>query len=1014
MKYRKIISAVLAASIFGATALTTSVCANDDKLLFAVDFDNQSVEAKKGLAELNGTLTYQQNEEGYAAVFDGASFIEAKNEDSTPLLKGKDRIVVTMKAKTERGSTNGWYFYTSPDTSVQERYTRTYAGVLNNYTDVVTERFWSNSGTPTVTTPSTLDQWQDITLVIADKKQELYIDGSYMGTAEYAFTLSELLGNGDDIITYIGRGNWGINGEYFKGEMDDVEIYDFAPNIELEQTRNITEDITLPTADLGVDGYSVQWTSSDEDIISNDGRVTRPEAGIVPVTLTANIAFGENGKHKLTRDIEVTVEGWEKIKTEIRYISVSAQEGRLFYEVGNSHKKDERLYTAIYKDDGTLLQCDIDKESGSIPVEDGRYTVKAFIWDDMTPCCDSKERVIEVKNRETQEQEILWRSTTEDSLWVDKGILTATQYTKSDSAAQNYINVNQDIRYQLMDEEPWGGCFNDRGQMAMNMLPEDEQMEIIEALFGDDGLRFGTARLPLGNSDYSDTHKSYDEIDGDADYDMEHFSIATDEQYLLPYIKKALKVNPDIKFFSTPWSPPSWMKFNKRINGVDDGNKINFTPENLSAYAKYFVKYLEAYSKEGINVEAVTPQNEPTMNTAYSSCVWTGEQLNEFIRDYLYPAITEYNRENDKAVEVWLGTFTDSQESWCMPTLQDETTLDYIKAVCFQWWGAPLATTVHRTYKDLMLVQSETKCGDGRNNWRYAEEQFDCFKEFLDAGVSRYYLWNMVLDEKGANTAARPWYQNAPVTVNSTTGEVSYNPSYYLTKHFSYYIGGGAGRINITGNFAGNAIAFQNTDGENVLVVRNSSDRVINATINFNGYVITPAIPAHSINTFRCPGIVTATEDATYTESGNTENAVRISLINSEGKLLSVENASLSNLANIVKDDNHGESYQIWRLVPTDDGYYNFYNTASEKVIAVNGGSTADGAAVIQWTREDGDDQRWVLVPVTVDDKTYYWVKNKKSEKCLTINSDGKAAIQPYMGDDSQLWELKMISGELF
>lgn len=407
------------------------------------------------------------------------------------------------------------------------------------------------------------------------------------------------------------------------------------------------------------------------------------------------------------------------------------------------------------------------------------------------------------------------------------------------------LKIDTKETYQTLDENPWGGCFADRGFMAMDKLSKEKRIEIIKSFYGPEGLKFTAARLPIGNSDYSDTHKSYDEHNDD--YDMKYFSLKTDETYLLPYIKTALEINPDINFFATPWSPPSWMKMNNSIHGIDEDNRIIFTPEILKSYAKYFVKYIQEYKKRGINIKAVTPQNEPTMNTAYASCIWTGEQLNIFIRDYLYPEF----KENNINTEIWLGTFTDSNAAMVIPTLEDEESAKIVDAVCFQWWGAPLAKAVKRGYGK-KLIQSETKCGDGKNDWQYAEEQFDCFKEFFESGVQSYYLWNMVLDEKGGNTAEKPWCQNAPITVNSVTNEVAYNPSYYLTKHFSYYIKPGAKRIKIDGYK--DSIAFLNADGEMILEVKNSSDESKNIVVICENNKQDIVIKPHSINTLRIIG----------------------------------------------------------------------------------------------------------------------------------------------------------------
>lgn len=450
--------------------------------------------------------------------------------------------------------------------------------------------------------------------------------------------------------------------------------------------------------------------------------------------------------------------------------------------------------------------------------------------------------------RRADNMNILWKCTTDKDRWQDKGFLKTTKYNISEAEKANKtIYVDKSICYQILDKTPWGGCFADRGYIAMSKLSNEERMQILSSLFGRDGLNFTSARLPLGNSDFSDTHKSYNECKND--YNMEHFSISSDEKYLLPYIKAAQKIRPNIDFFASPWSPPSWVKKNGSIHGNDDNNTLNFTPEILKAYAKYFVKYLKEYEKQGISISAVTPQNEPTMNTAYASCVWNGEQLNEFIRDYLSPEL----KNSGLDTEIWLGTFTDSQSALCVPTLNDKKTLDIIRGVCFQWWGAPLADKINKDFDGLRLIQSESKCGNGKNDWAYAEEQFDCFKEFLEAGVRRYYLWNMVLDEKGENTAENPWHQNAPITVHSQTNEISYNPSYYLTKHFSNYIEGGAARINTRGTYT-DMLAFLNPDGEIILEVKNATEYAITVAIDFGGEMIVPAIPAHSINTFRLQG----------------------------------------------------------------------------------------------------------------------------------------------------------------
>lgn len=594
---------------------------------------------------------------------------------------------------------------------------------------------------------------------------------------------------------------------------------------------------------------------------------------------------------------------------------------------------------------------------------------------------------------------IFWQCTTEKNLFCDMGSFETEKHFDNElKFEENTITVNQERYHQTLDPHPWGGCFADRGFMAMQKVSETERKKIIKSLFGNDGLALTAARLPMGNSDYSDTHKSYNE--NADDFAMSKFSINSDEAYLLPYINEALEIRPDIEFFASPWSPPSWMKNNSCIHGPSEDNSVKFTPEIMKAYSLYFVKYIKEYEKLGIHISAVNVQNEPTMNTGYSSCLWSGNQLNEFIRDYLAPAL----KENGLDTEVWLGTFTDSQKKMCMPTLNDEKTLQMLGAVCFQWWGAPLARYVGRKYPDMKLIQSETKCGNGLNDWSYAEEQFDCFKEYLDSGVQRYYLWNMVLDEKGENTSVnKTWHQNAPITVNSQTGAVSYNPSFYLTKHFSFFIKGGARRIETLGTHK-DAVAFQNSDGEIVLEVKNSLDKEIKTAISFNGEVVLLDIPPHSINTFRANG--TISENAVKAQSiGDFDEPTRVRIINAKsGKLLSVNDGLTDEDAKITRGDNRGESYQIWEVVKSNEGYYEFVNLNSGKAMTAKD-------TVVQCTAEMSDNQLWSVSKCEKDGEAYYRLKNKKSGKYLAIEDFD--AIQALKSEDnSQIWDIILISGE--
>ncbi len=724
----------------------------------------------------------------------------------------------------------------------------------------------------------------------------------------------------------------------------------------------------------------------------------------------------------------------------ITNISVSAENYVISYST--AYSMQDGMYFEMLLSDGQNNAAG----KGTFTVDkDGEYTLTASVYEDSTKnvkVCEDYTQTFTLTNGEYKVVGAEWTVTTEQSPWTENGVVevrdvTDDQVEEIKESAANYIYVDQNTRYQTMDSNPWGGCFNEKGWYAMRDLTDEQKESVIQALFdpNTDGLKLSAGRTPIGASDFGLDMYTYADAEWD-DYDMSSFSIDQDKEYLIPYIKAAMKYVPDMPLFSSPWTPPAWMKTNNKLNGVESGFPgIEDTEENFEAYALYFVKYLEAYAEEGIDLYAVTPQNEPTMNTPYPSCVWTGDQLNVFLRDYLCDAIEEYNEKNDKDVEVWLGTFTDSNQSMVWPTFRDPVTSSKVDGYCFQWWGAPLATKLYSQSKAetgtaVKIIQSESKCGGGDNSWQYAEEQFDCYKEFLDAGVSQYYLWNMILEGNGENNAepaSRRWPQNSPISVNGT--DIRYNPSYYQVKHFTSNIDSGARRIKVEGNNLGEgsvsgyvqdvrAIGFQNTDGEIVLNVKNSTSAAKDVTVVVNNEAFDVTVPAHSINTFKLDGTYEDTPDAT--EVVEVEETTNLKFTSAAtGDLLSAEGFANGDVINTAS--NRGESNQTWKLVKAaNEGYYHLVNFATELGVAVWNGVTTEGAEIKQYENTGAPDQQWALEFVEyrgsgANRKAYYKIINYKSQLALTAlgESDGKALTQKkYAGTDDQLWTLDIVGGE--
>ena len=149
----------------------------------------------------------------------------------------------------------------------------------------------------------------------------------------------------------------------------------------------------------------------------------------------------------------------------------------------------------------------------------------------------------------------------------------------------------------------FGAAITEASAYVLSRLSDAERAPVMHDLFASDALNLNVCRTCIGASDYATKLYSYDESP-EPDPELKKFSLDHDKQYYLPMLREARKANPELFLFSSPWSPPGWMKPNNSMLG-GAMRKQSFDP-----YARYFVKFLEGYKAEGVEVNAVTVQNE--------------------------------------------------------------------------------------------------------------------------------------------------------------------------------------------------------------------------------------------------------------------------------------------------------------------------------------------------------------------------------------------------------------------
>jgi glucosylceramidase len=428
-------------------------------------------------------------------------------------------------------------------------------------------------------------------------------------------------------------------------------------------------------------------------------------------------------------------------------------------------------------------------------------------------------------------------------------------YTESTGSAT--VTVNDTSTQQKW--EGFGGAFNELGWKVLTSA--STQTQAVNLLFSaTDGAHFAWGRIPIGASDYAESRYTLVDTAG-ADPapnsgetnrptgDLTTFSLSRDMQKLIPYIKAAQAVNPALKFWASPWTPPVWMKTGfKKNSGADmnasakkpsyyDGGNMKSDAAILTAYADYYKKFVQGYKDMGINIDIVSPQNEPGYDQNYPSCLWDATTYKTFIGKYLGPAMQPLN------VKIMLGSLSNDATDFSIAqsAASDPTAKPFLAVIGAQWntldkakldglnSGLPVWASEHKCGN--YPWNPSTGCGDasdscpaynsskapndqayGVESWKYIRNAIKTVK------VTSYNAWNMVLDASGLGIdTTRDWKQDALLVASGSS--VTPTPAYYVFRHLSQYVVPGA---NVVGTTGGDAVAFKNPDGSIVAVVYNS------------------------------------------------------------------------------------------------------------------------------------------------------------------------------------------------
>ena len=428
------------------------------------------------------------------------------------------------------------------------------------------------------------------------------------------------------------------------------------------------------------------------------------------------------------------------------------------------------------------------------------------------------------------------------------------------SMAPTTIELDLNKKYQTIDgfgyAITYSSCYN-----LMQMTPTDRTKFLTETFFDKNGLGFSYIRISIGCSDFSLSEYTCCDTKG-----IENFALQTEEkEYVIPILKDILALNPTIKILGSPWTCPKWMKVNnlEERKPFDSWTSGQLNPDYYSDYATYFVKWIQAFRDEGIEIYSVTPQNEP-LNRGNSASLFMGwKEEQAFVRDALGPAFKaagldtkiyafDHNYNYDNMAD---------QQEYPVRMYDDEVAAAFLTGAAYHNYGGRREelNNIQQKRPDKELIFTETSIGmwnDGRNlERRLMEDMREVALGTVNNWCKGVIVWNLMLDDERG-----PWREGGCKTcygaVDINRGDyktMTYNSHYYIIGHLSSVVKPGAVRVESKGVDEKGLMysAFENPDGTVAFVLLNEGNEETRLTVTDGKNYVDCVVPAKAVASYR-------------------------------------------------------------------------------------------------------------------------------------------------------------------
>lgn len=447
----------------------------------------------------------------------------------------------------------------------------------------------------------------------------------------------------------------------------------------------------------------------------------------------------------------------------------------------------------------------------------------------------------------------VWETTTDQAklLQAQAGINFAAD------AGTNPITITVDETTTFQTIDGFGYALTGGSAELINALGTTRDV-LLNDIFSTDAGHMGSSflRISIGASDLSSSDFTYDDMPaGQMDTNLTNFTIAREMTDLVPVLKSIIAINPGVKILATPWTAPVWMKINTTGNNGFTGGSLN--PQYYDAYARYFVKYIQAMKAQGIRIYAITPQNEPLNPNNEPAMTMQPAEEASFIANNLGPQFAA----NSITTKIICYDHNCDRADYPAAVLRTAAANPYVDGSAFHLYAGNISalTSVYDEYPSKNIYFTEQYVAGPGN---FAGD-FDWHVNNLIIGATRNFSrtvleWNLASDPN-YNPHTAGGCSNCLGAVTISAGNYTRNTCYYTVAHASSFVRPGAVCI-ASNNFAQSIpnVAFKNPDGTKVVIALNASSSTQSFKIKWGGESFTYSLPAGAVATFKWAGTQSA------------------------------------------------------------------------------------------------------------------------------------------------------------